>query len=431
MGCRLFSSVRWIKAAIKRWYDHCSGDAKENQPNIDFFSDECDGDSCELTSTTYIDLLTQNNSLHSSHHWGQDFSDTKDFGLTLVIDFLLMSILSTQSPEPPSDPLSMNNAEKRQSNQDDEVPQETMAVCETSPSFMATMLNNVELTEREAIGRGAYGTVYRAILVVKNAEGKPEKQYRVAAKSAQIEKSSCETQEDYKKRKGRAKECLRIELTFLIICQSELIVQVIGATIDHHQFIVMEILPHQYPPFVSKIPGKECLNFSQRLQALTDAARALLFIFQRGYLIRDLKATNVMLTSHLTIKLIDGGLAVEQGRCHPWNKRPTYFAPEVETAPFDELTEVYSWGLLALQSLTGETGANFDKWIEECKQDDPDFELCEYLYPQLESETDVHCQIARTELLPIVVSCHSTNRKDRLPLSPLIEQLSIIQSHMP
>ena len=70
-----------------------------------------------------------------------------------------------------------------------------------------------------------------------------------------------------------------------------------------------------------------------------------------------------MLTSHLTIKLIDGGLAVERGRSHPWNKRPTYFAPEVETAPFDELTEVYSWGLLALQSLTGETGANFDRLL--------------------------------------------------------------------
>lgn len=426
----LLQQMRWVKAYIQRWYEQTLFNENLNQEFLELLSEENTGDEAGIIRIERVDLISLNQTHSDQHQYTRGITDHTDFGLSNVREYLLAFCMASNSNDHPSDPLLGSKTKGDQSSEKEE-EEASHSVIETSPPFIKMILRNVELTDKQKVGSGSFGTVYTAIFLVKGEEKEAVKKYRVAAKSALVTQTSKETKEDFCKRKKRAINHLAEELEFLVNCQSELIVQVIGGIIENPMYIVMELLPYKYPSFITKMPGKEGhLSFPQRLQALLDAARALAFIISQGYLLRDLKATNAMLTAEFRIKLIDGGLAVERGLSRPWGKKPRYFAPEVETQPFDELTEVYSWGLLAMQTMTGETITDFESWIKECVEDDPDFVLSEYLYHQLDSEGEIVRQVAKRELLPIIENCYSIDRSARLPLAPLMEQLSEIKDRM-
>ncbi len=106
------------------------------------------------------------------------------------------------------------------------------------------------------------------------------------------------------------------------------------------------------------------LSESQVRPILGQLARALEYVHQRGFVHRDLKPGNVMITRHGEVKLTDFGLAVPAvvmddrtiTGYHAVMGTPAFMAPEqLMGGPLDRRTDVYALACLAYELLTGRT----------------------------------------------------------------------------
>lgn len=101
---------------------------------------------------------------------------------------------------------------------------------------------------------------------------------------------------------------------------------------------------------------------SQVRRILGQLARALEYVHQRGFVHRDLKPGNVMITRDGDVKLTDFGIAVPEvvlddelatGR-HTVLGTPAFMAPEqLAGGPLDRRTDIYALACLAYELLTG------------------------------------------------------------------------------
>lgn len=101
---------------------------------------------------------------------------------------------------------------------------------------------------------------------------------------------------------------------------------------------------------------------SQVRAMLGQLARALEYVHQRGFVHRDLKPGNVMITRDGDVKLTDFGIAVPEvvldtpgtDRRHAVVGTPPYMAPEqFAGGPLDRRTDIYALACLAYELLTG------------------------------------------------------------------------------
>lgn len=81
------------------------------------------------------------------------------------------------------------------------------------------------------------------------------------------------------------------------------------------------------------------------LKIFAGCARALHFLHARGFLHRDIKPQNILVTSDDTPKLLDFGL--------PGFGTPAYWAPEAKAGLYDTRSELYALGLSFLESVEG------------------------------------------------------------------------------
>ncbi|MCU0727562.1 MAG: protein kinase, partial [Planctomycetes bacterium] len=125
-------------------------------------------------------------------------------------------------------------------------------------------------------------------------------------------------------------------------------------------------LPETGEPFFTSeyVEGEDFLSAATRggPEVLVDLAaqvfRALEAIHRRKYVHCDLKSGNLLVTSRGVVKVLDFGLAVREGTILPGGRvRGTlpYVAPEIpEGHPVDRRADLYSFGVVLFQSLTGE-----------------------------------------------------------------------------
>jgi serine/threonine-protein kinase len=131
-------------------------------------------------------------------------------------------------------------------------------------------------------------------------------------------------------------------------------------------YMAMELLDGRPLRFLLRTP----LSVEEKLRWIADVARALAAAHASGLIHRDVKPQNVMVTS-AGAKLLDFGLAKEldAAAAKKWTAllpslrtqpgysmgTPQYMAPEVLRGelPSDALTDQFAWGLLAYETLVG------------------------------------------------------------------------------
>ena len=189
------------------------------------------------------------------------------------------------------------------------------------------------------VGKGGYGTVYKA------------KWYgeTVAIKEASRTKSN-------------AKSSLRKEVSYLMRCTHPNLVRVYGCYEDGDSFyVVMEYLPYCFRD--EWVVGRVDV-----LQVTIQVARAMLYLHRKGIIHRDIKTRNICLTADYKVaKVLDFGLAASLFSSSDELMRRVgtrkYRAPEVNHPNIQGFAvDVYSFGAM-LKRLLNDMASN----VIECK----------------------------------------------------------------
>ncbi|KAI8911810.1 kinase-like domain-containing protein [Gorgonomyces haynaldii] len=186
--------------------------------------------------------------------------------------------------------------------------------------------------QREAlpIGKGASGTVYRALDLVTGST--------VAVKV--VESNPSELKD------------LMYEIDLLKQLKHRNIVQLYGFEYTKTLDIIMEYceggsLRHLIESF-GKIPENLCCTYLYQITC------GLEYLHQQGVIHRDVKAANVLVTKKGEIKLADFGIAVKQGTRDDFRGSPFWMAPEViEMHGATTSSDIWSLGCTAIEMLTG------------------------------------------------------------------------------
>ncbi len=126
-------------------------------------------------------------------------------------------------------------------------------------------------------------------------------------------------------------------------------------------YIVMEYLKGE--DLRGAIRGNRAGSILERLRIARDIASALEFVHARGIVHRDIKPENIHIDAAGKVKLMDFGIAktadLSLTRTGMAMGTPYYMAPEqVRGQPVTVLVDIYAWGLLLYELLTGMRSVN-------------------------------------------------------------------------
>ncbi|KAF5947947.1 hypothetical protein HYC85_013904 [Camellia sinensis] len=147
--------------------------------------------------------------------------------------------------------------------------------------------------------------------------------------------------------------------------------KLIGYGVEGGMYLVLEFYPRGSLASLLHHGSKEKLNWSIRYKVALGTADGLLYLHEgcrRRIIHRDIKAANVLLTENFEPQICDFGLAKwlpEQWTHHTVSKFEGtfgYLAPEyLMHGIVDEKTDVYAFGVLLLELITGRRALDYSK----------------------------------------------------------------------
>ncbi|KAK3439459.1 hypothetical protein EUGRSUZ_C04322 [Eucalyptus grandis] len=272
------------------------------------------------------------------------------------------------------------------------------------------------------IGKGGFGTVYRASL----DEGQV-----VAIKRAKREHF-----------KGLRTE-FSSEVELLAKIDHRNLVRLLGY-VDNgdERFIITEYVPNG--TLREHLDGRRgrILDFNQRLEIAIDIAHGLTYLHlyaERQIIHRDVKSSNILLTETLRAKVADFGFArlgaVDSDDSHvSTNVKGTvgYLDPEyMRTYKLTTKSDVYSFGVLLVEMLTGRRPVELKRPFEErvtlvwaFKKFD-EGEVVDLVDPRLEEVVDAGILL---RIFGLAIQCAAPVRADRPDMKAVGEQLWAIRA---
>ncbi|CAL5371587.1 unnamed protein product [Camellia sinensis] len=190
--------------------------------------------------------------------------------------------------------------------------------------------------------------------------------------------------------------------------------------------------------------GRTPLNWETRSAIALGAARGIAFLHSQGPTVAhgNIKSSNVLLTKSYEARVSDFGLSQVVGPSSTPNRIAGYRAPEVtDTRKVSQKADVYSFGVLLLEMLTGkapmhahlnEEGVDLPRWVQSVVREEwtaEVFDLELLRYQNVEEEM--------VQLLQLAIDCvaqYPDKRPSMAEVSSRIEELcrsSLQQQHDP
>jgi tetratricopeptide (TPR) repeat protein/glutaredoxin 2 len=213
-----------------------------------------------------------------------------------------------------------------------------------------TSMINYRYILHEQLGAGGMGVVYRA---TDRLTGECVALKRVIAEPEKLQFASKSENDDFRL-------ALAKEFKLLASVRHPDVVSVLDYGFDEQQqpYFTMELLNDPEP--ITKVGSDK--SFRLQFILMVQLTQALAYLHRRGIIHRDLKPENVMVVSshveektRLQVKILDFGLAVEQGtNTSDIAGTLAYMAPEVlRGTGVTEASDVYALGLIAYELYSG------------------------------------------------------------------------------
>ncbi|HEY3316995.1 MAG TPA: serine/threonine-protein kinase [Coriobacteriia bacterium] len=131
------------------------------------------------------------------------------------------------------------------------------------------------------------------------------------------------------------------------------------------EYVQGENLRRKIQEYAGRIPIGTTLDWMRQL------AHAIAYLHSKGITHRDLKPENVLVSDDGTLKIVDFGTAYMIGaRRLTWRNltdgvgTPDYMSPEqIQGERGDPRSDVYAWGVIAYELLTGRVPFEGDNWL--------------------------------------------------------------------
>ncbi|XP_059292826.1 G-type lectin S-receptor-like serine/threonine-protein kinase At1g61390 isoform X3 [Lycium ferocissimum] len=217
---------------------------------------------------------------------------------------------------------------------------------------IATATNNFKVDNK--LGEGGFGPVFKGKL-----KGGPE----IAVKRLS-------------NRTGQGIEEFKNEILLISKLQHRNLVRLLGCCIEGDELLIIyEYMPNRsLDKFLFDASQKELLDWPKRFNIIQGVGRGLLYLHRDSCLNiihRDLKVSNILLDEEMNPKISDFGLArtfqKQQQLVHTHRVAGTYgyMSPEYALrGVFSEKSDVFSFGVLLLEIISGKKNSNF-LYVEE------------------------------------------------------------------
>jgi serine/threonine-protein kinase len=213
---------------------------------------------------------------------------------------------------------------------------------------MESHLGRYEILEE--LGRGEMGVVYKAY--------DPLIDRFVAIKTIDLQKLGEEEKDEYKARfYQEAKAAGRLNHPNIITIYD------LGRKGDV-AYIAMELMEGK--ELQNIVAENQSLTISEKLDVAFQVAEGLAYAHEHGVIHRDIKPSNIMVLRGRHVKIADFGIArmkssLELTKTNKIIGSPLYMSPEqIQSHPVDPRSDIFSFGIVLYQMLTGKLPFNGD-----------------------------------------------------------------------